>query len=117
MPTLDIRKSFEKHLKKIFKKYPKSKKRITKQIEKLAKKPEQGHIYPGFGPLKVRKVRFALPEYKMGKSRGLRLIYLFLVVKDKVIPLSVYAKSGYGSEHEIKALLIERIGELADELE
>ena len=116
MFNINYPKSFQKHLKTIFKKFPRSKKRITRLIENLAQNPVQGDMYPGFGDLEVRKIRLSLSEYNIGKSKGLRLIYLFLVLGNKIIPLAIYQKNKFAAEDEIKRMLIDRIKEIAHEI-
>ncbi|MCI5207722.1 MAG: hypothetical protein D3910_02760 [Candidatus Electrothrix sp. ATG2] len=70
--------SFDKELKKILKKFPKSQKRITSELTSLDE--NAGDRYPGFGnDLIVRKQRIGLPEYKLSKPRGLRVICLFFI--------------------------------------
>jgi len=114
--NIDYPKSFQKHLKEIFKKFPRSKKRITNEIENLAQNPLQGDSYPGFGELEVRKIRMSLSEYNIGKSKGLRFIYLYLILKNKIIPLAIYQKNKFAAEDEIKRMLIDRIKEIAQEI-
>jgi hypothetical protein len=73
-----------------------------------------GDRYPGFGDdLIVRKQRIGLPEYKLGRSRGLRVICLFLVHKGKKVPLVIYQKSKAGQENKVKQLIITRLKEMA----
>ena len=90
--------SFTKNLKKLAKKYPKSKNHIRKTINSLKDNPAQGDRYPGFGTLFVRKMRIDLPEHKIGKSKGLRLLHLFIKDKGKVVPLAIYAKKSFGNK-------------------
>jgi len=91
--------SFNARLKKIISKFPRSENRVKKEIAGLADDPNQGDPYPSFGAYSVRKMRIGLPEYNIGKSHGLRLIYL--VVNDKIIPLHVYPKSQFRSESDV----------------
>lgn len=97
--------TFNKLLKKILKPYPRSKQTIQKFIDdKLVLNPTQGDKYPGFGSeIIVRKVRIGLSEYKIGKSNGLRLLYLLLVERQLIIPLTIYKKMGFKGEGEVKA--------------
>lgn len=102
---------FEKELKGILKKFPKAQRRITSEIDSLDEKA--GDRYPGFGDnLIVRKQRIGLPEYKLSKSRGLRVICLFLVHKGKKVPLVIYQKSKAGQESKVKQLVIARLKEM-----
>ena len=103
--------AFEKELKGILKKFPKSQGKIKFEIDSLDEKA--GDRYPGLGnDLIVRKQRIGLPEYKMSKSRGLRLICLFLVHKGKKVPLVIYQKSKAGQESKVKQLVIARLKEM-----
>jgi hypothetical protein len=111
MPELILTRSFEKELKGILKKFPKSQKRIQSAVNSLDEKT--GDRYPGFGDdLIVRKQRIGLPEYKLSKSRGLRVICLFLVQKEKKVPLVIYQKSKAGQEKKVKQLVITRLKEM-----
>ena len=108
--------AFNSRLKKIKKKYPKSSYRINKTIDSLTRNPEQGQSYPGFGNFEIRKLRFGLPEYKLGKSNGIRLLHLYIKERRMVIPLTIYAKKGFGKEQgvleQVKTALKEAIDEL-----
>lgn len=106
---------FIKALKTLSKKYPNSKKRIRKTVDSLKKDPEQGVLYPGFGNLFVRKMRIRLPEYKIGKSNGLRLLHLFIKDKGKVVPLVIYAKKSIGSEKTVRDLIVSALKEIVHE--
>ena len=90
---------------KAFKKHPKSKDGARKFIDnELSLSPDTGDKYPGFGQeMNVRKVRIAMAEYKISKRDGARLIYLHLVEKQLLIPLFIYIKPRFQSEHKILA--------------
>jgi hypothetical protein len=106
---------FEKDLKKILKEYPKSKKRIETEIESLSEKV--GDRYPGFGnDLHVRKVRIGLPEYKVSKSDGLRIICMFIIVEKKKIPLAIYHKKKTGKEQKIKKHILHNLQKILSTL-
>ncbi len=109
--------SFTKNLKKLAKKYPKSKNHIRKTINSLKDNPAQGDRYPGFGALFVRKMRIDLPEHKIGKSNGLRLFHLFIEDKGKVVPLAIYAKKSFGNEKAVKDMIVSALKEIAHEFE
>ncbi len=93
MLAIDYLTSFKKSLNQVFKKYPRSQKRINEEIGKLKENPLQGNSYPGVGEIEVRKIRLSLSEYRIGESKGLRLIYLYLSHKEKIIPLVIYQKN------------------------
>jgi len=106
---------FQKELKKILKKFPKAKKRIEGEINSLSE--NAGNRYPGFGDsLDVRKVRIGLPEYKIGKSDGLRIVCLFLIIDKKRIPLVVYHKKAIGKEQEVNRMIKQRLKEVLSTL-
>ncbi|MGA8828620.1 MAG: hypothetical protein ACLPRH_08440 [Syntrophobacteraceae bacterium] len=77
----------------------------------------QGDSYPGFGLFKVSKIRIGLKEYKLAANKGLRLIFLFLEEKQKVVPLVIYKKGSVGAERDVKKLIIKTLKETLDELE
>ena len=60
-------------------------------VRDLVSDPEAGDRIKGLKG--VRKVRFALPSRKTGKSGGGRAIYLALVVDDSIVLIMAYAKS------------------------
>jgi len=106
---------FQKELKKILKKFPKAKKRIEGEINSLSE--NAGNRYPDFGDsLEVRKIRFGLPEYKIGKSNGLRIVCLFLIMDKKRIPLVVYHKKSIGKEQEVNKMIKQRLKEVLSTL-
>lgn len=109
--------SIKKDQKRIFKKFPKAQKRINGIIKSLTDNPRQGELYPGFNSekLEVRKLRINLKEYKIGESKGLRLIYIFLVIKDKVIPLLMYQKKEFSAEHKVITMIQTRLKKIYKE--
>lgn len=115
--SVELSKSFISFLKEVLKKFPKSRKRIGKQISALAENPVQGNAYPGFGEISVRKMRISLQEYRISKSKGLRLIYVVLPSKEKIVPLVIYKKGKYAGEHEIKNLVIAKVKEINDHID
>ena len=111
MLLIEYSNSFQRRLKIIFKKYPRAQNSISLQIDNLTKNPLQGDSYPGFGELEVRKIRISIPEYKIGKSKGLWLIFLNLKDKQKIIPLAVYQKNSIAAENEIRNQIVESLKE------
>lgn len=118
--TLSIRytKAFDRYFEKALKKHPKSKNGITRFIDnELTVVPINGDRYPGFGEgLDVRKVRIALVEYRINRRNGLRLLYLYLVEKQTIVPLFIYIKSNFRSEHKIQADTKKALKEILVEL-
>jgi hypothetical protein len=115
--TLKQTRSFNARLKEIVKEFPQSQGSIAKVIENLPSNPESGDLYPGFALLKVRKLRIPLREYGIGKSKGLRLIYLTDPSKMHIRPLVLYHKPAFRSEQHILNLVLEALREIAEELE
>lgn len=108
--------SFQKDFKAIVKNFPKAQKRIEQEINSLSE--NTGDRYPGFGEdIHVRKIRLGLPEYKLSKSDGLRIICLFLITKDKKIPLVIYHKKKAGREQDIKKDIIYRLKQIVSSLD
>lgn len=56
----------------------------------LLEDPTRGKLIERTGGF--RKVRFARPSRREGKSGGTRVIYYFLDWRDRIYPLLVYAK-------------------------
>ena len=79
----------------------KSRKDVSESINSLKSGPT-GNTYPGFKEHVVKKIRIALKEYKIGKRKGLRFIYLYLKDKNKLIPLFIYKKGVFKNENKIK---------------
>jgi len=55
----------------------------------LLKNPEAGKVIQGTGGL--RKLRWSLPN--IGKSGGIRILYVDLVIKEKIYMVDLFAKS------------------------
>jgi hypothetical protein len=109
--------TFFSRLKRVKKKYPQSSKLIDETINSLTTNHEQGDLYPGFGELRVRKLRFGLPEYKLSKRDGLRLLHLYISEKSMVIPLTIYSKKGFGKEQEVLAQIKTALKEALNEID
>jgi hypothetical protein len=104
--------SFDKDVKSIVRNYPKSRRSIERSINSLAGHPGQGDEYPGFGPFQIRKVRMPLKEYNIGKSNGLRLIFLVLNHSKRIIPVTLYKKNEVRAEIQVRLLIRDRLREL-----
>jgi hypothetical protein len=92
---------FKKSLKKTLKKYPKSLSDIESKVKEIIK------TLPGdkctlYSPHEVKKVRFELRAYRIGKRRGLRLLYLVLTGKKKLVPVYIYKKGKPKTEKEVE---------------
>jgi hypothetical protein len=96
---------FDKLFNKVLKPWPKSWQQVREFIAHfLPENPGPGDKYPGFGPdTDVRKIRIGLDHYRIGKRNGLRLIYLHLPQKDRIVPLFIYKKASIKAEQRIKA--------------
>ncbi|MFI3272056.1 MAG: hypothetical protein R3Y11_08165 [Pseudomonadota bacterium] len=102
MPALKRTDAFEHSAKKTLKPYPLSRKAIDVAIEDICKNPNVGDVYPGFSPA-MRKIRFPLKEYKIGKSGGMRLI--FTVTPKFLVPILLYFKGQFSHEHDVQETL------------
>ncbi len=116
MPIVELKQSFLRQLKKIVKKFPRSEKRIMEEINELENRPDKGELYPGYGGLNVRKFRIELPEYRISGRKALRLIFICILTRDKIVPLMIYQKNRPGEEQDRKRFVKEKLKEMADEL-
>jgi hypothetical protein len=55
----------------------------------LSENPDAGKVIQGTGGL--RKLRWALPD--TGKSGGIRILYLDIVIKERIYMIDLFAKS------------------------
>jgi hypothetical protein len=96
---------FDKLFNKTLKPWSRSRRQVRDFIiHTLFENPSIGDKYPGFGPdMDARKIRIGLDHYKIGKRNGLRLTYLYLPAKNKLIPLFIYKKASIKAEQRIKA--------------
>lgn len=109
-------KIFTSREKTVLKKYPDSSSIISATIESLLENPMQGNPYPGFGDINVRKTRIALSEYKLGTSKGLRLVFLYIQEKSVIVPLHIY-KKGTLKEQQVKEEIKTALREVIKEIE
>jgi hypothetical protein len=100
---------FDANLEKTLKQYPLSSARINSLINSIGDYYQDGDIYPGFGECQVRKIRFGLEEYNLKPRKGLRLIFLVIPKKNKIVPLMVYKKGEFKSEKEVKNRTIKHL--------
>ena len=117
MPKIHYTEFFQNKFNKTLKKYKKSQNRIQEEINSTDS--TDGDVIPGLrlgDELRLRKVRIRLPEYKTGKSRSLRFIFLFIQPKDTIVPVTIYKKGTYANEQkaikEIKKSLKEALKEI-----
>ncbi|MHB1350095.1 MAG: hypothetical protein ACYCYR_09505 [Desulfobulbaceae bacterium] len=108
--------SFDRQAKKALKPFPRSVPHVDAAIDGLSLSPHSGDRYPGFGPVEVRKARIGLPEYDISPRKGLRVLFLFLPTKDKVVPLACYLKRDFGSEHAVRQLVKDSLKQIEQEL-
>ena len=97
---------FERHLKRLAKKYPSLKTDLTPILQRLTEQPEQGD---SLGK-NCYKIRVAIKSKGKGKSGGSRLITHVHVMQTTVILLTIYDKSekedlNQGELEELLALL------------
>jgi hypothetical protein len=59
--------------------------------ELIARDPKAGDVMKGTGG--ARKIRFAPPSQRRGKSGAYRVVYAIIVVKDDIELLSLFAKA------------------------
>ncbi len=85
--------------KTVLKKYPKAKADIENATAKVRKNPGLGDLFPGVGGHGTRKARFPLRAYNIGKRGGLR--FIFFPTEKAIIPIHIYAKKEWRSEHEV----------------
>ena len=117
MPFVVVRlPCFDKQVKKALKKHKESLQYVNEVIDSLSKNKSQGDVYPGFNPISVRKMRIALPQNNIGKRSGLRLIYLSIPSKQKVLPLIIYRKTLFKTESNIRKQIQDRLKALEHEL-
>ena len=107
---------FEKQVKRALKKHQKSFNHVNAVINGLAADWQQGDVYPGFNPVSVRKLRIGLPEYKIGKRGGVRLIFLAVPNKGKIVPLVIYRKKIFSNERDVKKRIQEALRSAEGEL-
>ena len=85
---------------------------ISQLEEFLAANPEAGDVIPASGG--IRKLRWKRPG--MGNRGGARVIYFYLVTRETVYLMSVYAKSDKEDlSNDDKKRLQKKLGELKGE--
>jgi hypothetical protein len=105
---------FERQLKSITKKFPKSENSILNSLDEIYKDPLRGDRIPGLGSNHLRKIRVPLVEYKISKRKGLRVI-LLLIEKEgitDIINTAIYYKGDYKSEDKITESIKKNLREI-----
>ena len=96
---------FERHVRRLFKKYPSLKKDVAELMRKLSQNPEMGE---SFGD-NTHKVRMAIASKNRGKRGGARVITcnILVTVEDtEIYLLTIYDK---GEQSDISAREIRRL--------
>jgi len=106
---------FKSILKNLLISFPNAEKNIVNTILSLKDDP-RGNPYPGFQEFLVKKIRLSLKEYRIGKRKGLRFIYLLVNEKNMIIPLHIYKKGGYKKEDKVKKSIKENLKQILEEL-
>lgn len=108
---------FTRQLDKLISKFKNSKKTIVKQIDSILKKPLSASVrIPGFGELHMRKLRLGLKEYRIGKSGGIRIIYMIDVSNKWILMVSAYFKRDNKTEREIQSMIKENLKSILNSL-
>ena len=89
-------------VKKALAPYRRSESSFQIALDEILENPQQGDVYPGISPA-CRKTRIALKEYNIGKSGGLRLIYM--IGKNILVFICTYYKGQYKKESDIVQLI------------
>ncbi len=116
MPEADYPACFSRILKNLLKKFSRSSNTIINQLDSIYSNPTQGDRMPGFAPLHLRKTRFGLPEYNIGKSGGIRVIWLLHGSEAFPLLISIYFKGDYRSETDVVALVKKNLKDLLAEM-
>lgn len=104
--------SFGNQLKDIIKKYSNSEQDIKNELDDILNNPKKGDPIPAFGQMELHKLRIALKKYGIGKSKGLRLIFLVNKELKTVTKLVIYSKSDYKGEKWVTAAVIDALKEI-----
>jgi len=107
MPAFEVVElpPFTSQLEDILKKFTNSKKDIENEINNLSNNPLQGERVVGLGQLHVRKLRLPVKKYNIGKSKGLRVIFMVNEDKYKLFMICIYFKGDYQSEQQVISLI------------
>jgi len=93
---------YRRDRKAILRKFPRSVSEIDDAIAEIVRNPASGDLVPGFPGFQVYKARIGLKRYRLSKSRGLRFWYLVLPNEHLLVPITLYSKSDYPGEPEVR---------------
>jgi hypothetical protein len=111
---LVITETYKKVRSQLIKRYPKSEADIKNCEQYTTKHPRKGDSCTGYGDHEIRKIRGKLKSYKLGKSSGLRLIYLY--DEPKVVPVLIFKKGQFKQEQAVKDSVLEQLSNIISEL-
>lgn len=111
--------AFKRTVAEVLRHYPNSKSFIADYLEnQLPFKYKEGTLISSKDGQDIYKIRLPLQDYKIGKSGGLRLLALALLVHDKLVPIVLYSKKQHPGAAVnttwVKEKLKETIAELKD---
>jgi mRNA-degrading endonuclease RelE of RelBE toxin-antitoxin system len=107
---------FANQLERLLVRFVKSSEHIKKHIQSITTNPLQGDRIPGFGSLHLRKSRIPLKGYNIGKSGGLRFIFMVDNPNKWVLPIALYFKGDYKTENSVQAMVKENLKSILDSL-
>ena len=113
--NLSICPTFRKNYKTLLKKYPLSKKEIDNLVLSLKLNPK-GCIYPNLIINNIAKIRIPLKKYKIGRRKGLRLIFWIHKSKQKIVPIYIYKKGRLKKEQNVITKIKENLTPIIEEL-
>ena len=96
---------FIRQLDKLIKKYKRSEEDLQKHINSIAINPIRGDRVPRFQGVHIRKLRIPLKEYKLGKSSGIRVIYMVDITYKWILMVAIYSKKDNNSEKAIQSMI------------
>lgn len=94
-------RTFNAAFDRALKSYPLSVTATQSAIDSLPNDSDRGDPYPGL-KVQVRKLRLPLKAYRIGKSKGLRLIYMVLPDKQCLLPVYIYKKGHLQQESDVR---------------
>lgn len=115
---LDLRwtKAFQNAFSRALSSYPLAADDVKCAIRELTTAPERGAIIPGLAAT-LRKLRIPLKRYSIGKSHGLRLLYIVRNQPAAVIPVYIYKKGRPQKESDVRENVRGALKAVHDELQ
>lgn len=108
---------FTNQLNSILQSFPKEENNILRTIDSIKKNPVlPGKRIQGWGELHLRKMRIGLKAYNIGKSGGLRLIWLLNEKFKWIIMIAIYEKRDFTSENKLQEMLKRNVNEIKTSL-